>query len=64
MRTVLETVVRLEVLPSNFRDHPVRGDWNSYRELHIESDWLFLYRIVEDEAQLARTGTQSDLFRQ
>jgi hypothetical protein len=37
-------------------------DWNGFRDLHIEPDWLLLYRIEGDELQLAGTGTHSDLF--
>jgi mRNA interferase YafQ len=38
------------------------GDWAGYRDLHIEPDWLLIYRVKDDELQLARTGTHSDLF--
>jgi mRNA interferase YafQ len=41
----------------------LRGDWVGFRDLHIEPDWLLLYRIAGNEVQLARTGTHSDLFR-
>ncbi|MFT5133043.1 MAG: mRNA interferase YafQ, partial [Gammaproteobacteria bacterium] len=30
---------------------------------HIEPDWLLLYRITDNELQLARTGSHSDLFK-
>jgi mRNA interferase YafQ len=48
--------------PANHNDHPLRGDWNGFRDLHIEPDWLLIYRIAGDELQLARTGTHADLF--
>jgi mRNA interferase YafQ len=40
----------------------LRGNWQGFRDLHIEPDWLLLYRIVDEELQLARTGTHADLF--
>jgi len=49
-------------LPANYHDHPLRGDWKGFRDLHIEPDWLLLYRVDGDELQLARTGTHADLF--
>ena len=49
-------------LPPGLRDHPLRGVWIGYRDLHIEGDWLLLYRMSEAELLLARTGTHSDLF--
>jgi mRNA interferase YafQ len=64
LRTVLTMLAREEALPSEYRDHGLRGDWIDFRDLHIEPDWLLLYRIEGDEVQLARTGTHSDLFRE
>ena len=63
LRTVLTKLARQDALPAKYRDHALRGDWNGYRDLHIEPDWLLLYRIEGDEVQLARTGRHSDLFR-
>lgn len=49
-------------LPTSYNDHPLKGDWRGYRDLHIEPDWLLLYRIEGDTLELARTGTHADLF--
>ncbi len=62
-RTVLTMLARQAALPPEYRDHALRGDWIGFRDLHIEPDWLLLYRIEGDEVQLARAGTHSDLFR-
>ena len=43
-------------------DHPLSGEWNEYRDLHIEPDWLLIYRIDGDTLKLARTGTHDDIF--
>ena len=45
-----------------YRDHALRGNWDGYRDAHIEPDWLLIYRIKGDELHLARTGTHADLF--
>jgi mRNA interferase YafQ len=49
-------------LPPNYKDHPLGGDWNHYRDSHIEPDWLLLYRVDGNDLYLVRTGTHSDLF--
>jgi len=49
-------------LPKQCRPHPLSGNWDSFWECHIEADWLLIYRIREEELELARTGTHSDLF--
>lgn len=64
LRAVLTLLIHQETLPPEYRDHALRGDWKGFRDLHIEPDWLLLYRVVGDELQLARTGTHSDLFRE
>lgn len=64
LRNVLTLLAQKAELPPEYRDHALRGDWRGFRDLHIEPDWLLLYRIVGDEVQLARTGTHSDLFRE
>lgn len=51
-------------LPAKLKDHPLRGEWSGYRDLHIEPDWLLLYKLTDTELRLARTGTHSDLFRE
>ncbi|MDB5522773.1 MAG: putative addiction module toxin, RelE/StbE family [Rhizobium sp.] len=37
-------------------------DWKGYRDLHVEPDWLLIYRVVGEELHLVRTGSHSDLF--
>ena len=62
LRKALTMLAQGDALPPEYRDHALREDWNGFRDLHIEPDWLLLYRIEGDEVQLARTGTHSDLF--
>lgn len=64
LRTVLTLLANETPLPPEYRDHALRGDWIGFRDLHIEPDWLLLYRITGDEVQLARTGSHSDLFKE
>jgi mRNA interferase YafQ len=62
LETVLEMLVNQVRLPEKYHDHALPGDWKDFRECHIESDWLLIYRIFEDELILSatRTGTHSD----
>ena len=62
LRRVLTLLTQGVALPREYRDHALRGNWNGFRDLHLEPDWLLLYRIEGDEVQLARTGTHLDLF--
>ena len=51
-------------LDSKYKDHELKGEYSGFRECHIESDWLLIYRKEMDELELflLRTGTHSDLF--
>lgn len=51
-----------EPLDIRHRDHALVGNWASFRECHIEPDWLLIYRIESDVLvlTLVRTGTHGD----
>ena len=61
---VITTLALGEHLPNENRDHDLHGNWKGYRECHIQSDWLLIYKIEKDilVLTLTRTGTHSDLF--
>ncbi len=62
----LQAIIRMLVdekgLDAKYRDHNLSGNWQGYRECHIEPDWLLIYRVDEKYLELIRTGTHSDLF--
>ena len=62
LREVIRLLTEGSPLPPRYRDHSLGGDWKSYRDCHIEPDWLLIYKIDDDDLLLARTGTHSDLF--
>lgn len=49
-------------LEERHHDHALTGNWRGYRDCHIEPDWLLIYRLVDDELQLTRTGSHAELF--
>jgi mRNA interferase YafQ len=62
LKAILLLLIEGRPPPPEYRDHPLKGEWKGFRDLHIELDWLLLYRIEGDELQLARTGSHADLF--
>ncbi|MDR0522953.1 MAG: type II toxin-antitoxin system YafQ family toxin [Candidatus Methanoplasma sp.] len=64
LRAVLKELVEGKRLSPSYMDHPLKGEYNGFRECHITSDWLLIYTIVENGLVLIafRTGTHSDLF--
>lgn len=61
---VVSTLASQQPLPEKNRDHALTGDYIGFRECHILSDWLLIYRVYNEDLLLflSRTGTHSDLF--
>ncbi len=53
-----------EQLEWRHHDHPLHGQYEGFRECHINPDWLLIYRKDNEELilHLSRTDTHSDLF--
>ena len=64
LNDVVNMIAEGQKLPPRYRDHELNGDFSGLRECHVQSDWLLVYRIDNDEVKLLllRTGTHSDLF--
>lgn len=62
MKAVMDMLLMEEPLPKEYKDHQLKGEWKSFRELHLESDWLLVYRVAENTVYFTRTGTHSDIF--
>ena len=62
---VIALLANGEKLPIRYQDHLLQGDYTGFRECHIESDWLLIYKIQNDVLVLTlqRTGSHSALFR-
>lgn len=62
LKDVMVELVSEIPLAEKYKDHILRGNYEGYRECHIEPDWLLIYKIVDRDIYFTRTGTHSDLF--
>ena len=62
LRAVIELLVTQKPLPHQLQDHPLKGSWKGYRDLHIEPDWLLIYKADNANVWFVRTGTHADIF--
>lgn len=64
-RAIHEHLVEGTPLPDRNRDHNLSGDWDGYRECHIEPDWLLIYKIdgANEVLEYVRMGSHTELFR-
>lgn len=53
-------------LGPEWQDHPLKGDWNGFRECHVGGDFLLVYKLDDERSVgmvvFVRTGTHNDLF--
>ena len=63
LREVIELLANEQPLPEKYRDHKMTGNWNDFRDCHIEPDWVLIYRIEDNKLtlSLSRTGSHSEL---
>jgi mRNA interferase YafQ len=62
IRTIIDLLLHHQPLPRELNDHPLKGDFKGYRDLHIESDWLLIYKADDKDLWLSRTGSHADFF--
>lgn len=62
LRQAIGLLLEGDLLPPQYKDHPLSGEWKNFRDCHIEPDWLLLYKIEGENLHLVRTGTHTDLF--
>lgn len=61
----IDVVVKLLngiVLEKKYKDHLLKGYSEHYRECHLKSDLLLVYKIYKNELQLINIGSHSKLF--
>jgi mRNA interferase YafQ len=60
---VLDLLASGSVIPVKYRDHKLEGNFKGWRDIHIEADWILIYKVDGNEIVCADTGTHSDLFK-
>ncbi len=64
LRRIMKEIEAEKTLPAKLKDHSLSGNWCGFRELHVEPDWLLIYKLIPEEKTVVfvRSGTHSDLF--
>ena len=62
IKQIVNLLASGQKLPAQYKDHSLIGNWKGARDCHVEPDWVLIYRLSENELNLVRTGTHSDLF--
>lgn len=65
LQAIIEALRTRQRLELQYRDHALLGNWQGWRECHVQSGWLLIYQVDEEAGMLilGRSGTHSELFR-
>jgi len=62
LKAVVTILLRQEKLPARYKNHRLTGNLVGKLELHIEPDWLLIYKSDSNSVTFISTGSHSDLF--
>ena len=64
LQEIMTLIEHEKPLPHKYKNHSLSGNWRHHKELHVEPDWLLIYKYVSarNAVTFVRTGTHSDLF--
>jgi mRNA interferase YafQ len=62
LKRVMALLIHGESLPRAYLDHALKGNWRGWRDLHIEPDWVLIYKTDDETVRFERTGRHTDLF--
>ena len=64
LTAIVENISKQKKIEPKYKDHKLKGKFVNHRELHIEPDWLLIYKVFKDEDKLVlvRTGSHAELF--
>ncbi len=59
---IIDILANQETIPHYYKNHKLINNYVGYFELHIQPDWLLIYKIENNILYLARIGSHSELF--
>ena len=62
LKRLIELLLAGQLLPAQYKDHPLKLNWAGYRDAHVEPDWVLIYSATAEKVHLERTGTHEGLF--
>ncbi len=45
LQEIMKKLIYEEHLDFKYKDHPLHGDFEGYRDCHIEGDWVLIYKL-------------------
>ena len=48
LKEIIQILIGEEPVTQRYKDHHLKGKWSGFRDLHIETDWVLVYRIEQN----------------
>jgi len=62
IKSIMKLLESGKQLSEKNKEHNLTGNYVKCRECRIQSDWLLIYQLFDNDIIFIRTGTHSDLF--
>ncbi len=62
IKSIMKLLESGKELPERNKDHNLTGNFLNCRECYVQSDWLPIYQLFDNDTIFIRTGSHSDLF--
>ncbi|CAM3327023.1 type II toxin-antitoxin system YafQ family toxin [Helicobacter labetoulli] len=63
INNVISQLLSDDILDPALRDHPLTGDYKDFREYHVKSDLVVVYKRTTEILSLYRIGRHQDIFK-
>lgn len=63
LKFIINSLAQGKNLPEIYKDHELNGEFLNYRECHIKSDLLLVYKLEKKDLILVGIGSHSYLFK-
>lgn len=63
INNVISQLLSDDILDPALRDHPLTGDYKDFRECHVKSDLVVVYKRTTEILSLYRIGRHQDIFK-
>jgi mRNA interferase YafQ len=60
--SMMQLIANDAPLGAEWLDHPLKGEWEGYRECHIGGDFLLVYNLSDGAIVFVRLGNHADIF--
>lgn len=60
LKLMMDLLIKGQPLPVTSLDHPLRGQWRSFRDAHVEPDWLLIWKLDQQRRVVLLFIVQSE----